>query len=177
MKPITGREIALSGITASLAVIAVVLSFFVPPLSLSFFALAAVALTLPMMADSVRGSILAYVASAGLSFAFIPWISAMPYVLMFGPYPILDYYLRKYLKRRVFILPIEILYANLSFVACYFAMGLTPNEFAFLNSLPVWARFVLIFVGLTAVFVIFHFAFNSLYDSLSKRLSKVLKKR
>lgn len=176
MKKITGREIALSGITAAFAVIAVVLSYYVQVLSLSFLALASVVLTLPMMADSARGSVLAYLASAGLSFIFMSYIGALPYVMIFGPYPILDYYLRKYLKKRVIILPIEIAFANLSFLGCYFAIGLTRADFPFLDFMPVWAQYASIFLGLTAIFVLFHFAFTSLYDTLSRRLKKVLKK-
>ena len=176
MKKITAREIALSGVTAGLAVVAVVLSHFMGVMTLTFLAVASVILTLPMMADSLRGAVLAYVAAAGLSFLFVGYISAMPFVLLFGPYPILDYILRKYLKKRVFVLPIEIAFANLSFVACYFAIGLTLEDFPILDTLPDWGKYVVIFVGLTFVFIVFHFAFTALYDVLQKRLAKVLKK-
>ena len=177
MKKITVREIALSGITASFAVIAVVLSYYVEVMSLTFLALASVVLTLPLMADSVRGSVLAYAAASGLSFIFVSYFAAMPFILMFGPYPILDYFLRKYLKKKVIVIPIEIAFANLSFLACYFAIGLTLDEFAFLKSLPVPLQYFLIFLGLTFIFVVFHFGFTTLYDTLEKRLSKVLKKK
>ncbi len=175
MKKITGREIALSGITAAFAVIAVVLSYYLNVLSVTFLAVASVVLTLPMMAGSARGSILAYAAAAGLSFIFVSYIAALPFVIIFGPYPILDYFLRKYLKKRVIVLPIEIAFANLSFLGCYFAIGLSRADFPFLENLPVWQQYFCIFLGLTIVFVIFHFAFTSLYDTLNRRLSKVLK--
>lgn len=176
MKKITGKEIALSGITAAFAVIAVVLSYFVEVMSLTFLAIGSVVLTLPMMADSPRGSVLAYVASSLISFFIVTYIGALPFILIFGPYPILDYYLWKYLKKRVIVLPIEIVFANLSFLACYFAIGLTREDFQILSALPVWAQYTCIFLGLTFVFVLFHFAFVSLYNSLNKRLAKVLKK-
>lgn len=176
MKKITAREVALSGMTAALAVIAVVLSHFVGVMTLTFLAIASFVLTLPMMADSARGSVLAYVAAAGLTFLFPGYIGAMPFVIIFGPYPILDYYLRKYLKKRIFILPIEIAFADLSFLACFYAIGLTLADFPIVDSLPDWGKWTVIFTVLTAVFVVFHFAFTSLYDLVSKRLSKVLKK-
>ena len=177
MKKITAREIALSGITAALAVGAVVLSYFVGVLTLTFLAVASVVLTLPMMAGSLRGSIFAYVVASGLSFVFVGYVGVMPFVLIFGLYPIVDYLLRKYLKKRLYVLPLEIVFANLSFVATYFAIGLTIDDFPIVNSLPVWGKFAVIFVLLTAVFIIFHFAFTALYDLLEKRLAPVLKKK
>jgi len=162
--------------TAGLAVVAVVLSHFVGVMTLTFLAVASVVLTLPMMADSIRGAVLAYVAAAGLSFLFVGYISAMPFVLIFGPYPILDRLLRKYLKKRAIVLPIEIAFADLSFLACYYAIGLTLSDFPIVDTLPNYAKWLVIFGVLTAVFVVFHFAFTSLYDLLEKRLSKVLKK-
>ena len=163
--------------TAALTVIAVVLSHFVGVMTLSFLALASVVLTLPMMAGSARGSILAYVAAAGLCFLFVGYVSVMPFVLVFGPYPILDYYLRKYLKKRVIVLPIEIAFANLSFLACFFAIGLTLSDFPIVDTLPAWGKWTVIFVFLTVVFVVFHFAFTALYDLLERRLARVLKKQ
>ena len=177
MKKITAREIALSGITAALAVGAVVLSYFVGVLTLTFLAVASVVLTLPMMAGSLRGSIFAYVVASGLSFVFVGYVGVMPFVLIFGLYPIVDYLLRKYLKKRLYVLPLEIVFANLSFVATYFAIGLTIDDFPIVDSLPVWGKFTVVFVLLTAVFIIFHFAFTALYDLLEKRLAPVLKKK
>ena len=175
MKKITAREIALSGITAALTVIAVVLSHYVSVLTLTFLALSSVILTLPMMGGSLRGSVLAYLVAAGLSFLFVGYISLMPFLLMFGLYPIVDYLLRKYLKKRVFVLLAEIVFANASFVAVYFAIGLTLEDFPIVNSFPTWAKILCIFGLLSVVFVIFHFAFTTLYDALSERLGKVLK--
>ena len=177
MKKITAREIALSGITAALAVGAVVLSYFVGVLTLTFLAVASVVLTLPMMAGSLRGSIFAYVVASGLSFVFVGYVGVMPFVLIFGLDPIVDYLLRKYLKKRLYVLPLEIVFANLSFVATYFAIGLTIDDFPIVDSLPVWGKFTVVFVLLTAVFIIFHFAFTALYDLLEKRLAPVLKKK
>ena len=129
------------------------------------------------MADSLRGTILAYVAASGLGFLFVGYIAVMPFVLMFGLYPIVDYLLRKYLVKRVIVLPIEIVFANASFIACYFAIGLTLEDFPIVDSLPIWGKFAVIFAVLTAVFVVFHFAFTMLYDLLKVRLEKIVKKQ
>ena len=162
--------------TAALAVIAVVLSHFVGVMTLTFLALASVALTLPMMGGSFRGAVLAYVASAGISFLIVGYISLMPFVILFGPYPLLDYLLRKYLKKRFIVLPIEIAFADLGFLACYYAIGLTLSDFPIVDSLSTAGKWAVIFLLLTAVFVVFHFAFTALYDMLERRLSRVLKK-
>ena len=176
MRKITGKEIALSGITAAFAVIAVVLSRYVDVLSLTFLALASVVLTLPLMMDSLRGSILAYVAAAGLSFVFVGYVNVMPFVLIFGPYPILDYILWKYLKKRVFVLPIEVAFADLSFLATFYAIKLTLDDFPIIDSLPTWGKYLVIYVGLSALFVLFHFAFTALCSVMKKRLSPILRK-
>lgn len=177
MEKISGKEIALSGITAAFAVITVVLSHFVSVLTLTFLALSSVVLTLPMMVDSLRGSVFAYVAAAGLSFLFVGYVAAMPFILIFGLYPILDHILWKYLKKRVFVLPIEVLFANLSFLATFYAIGLTLGDFPIVDTLPDWGKYLVIYVGVTVAFVIFHFAFTLLYDLLKKRLAPVLKKK
>ena len=163
--------------TAALAIIAVVLSHFVGVMTLTFLAVSSVVLTLPMMGGSFRGAVLAYVAAAGLSFLFVGYIAVMPFVIIFGPYPLLGYLLRKYLKKRLFVLPIEIVFANGAFLACYFAIGLTLADFPLVDTLPAAGKWAVILVLLTAVFVVFHFAFTTLYDLLEKRLSRVFKNR
>ena len=168
-KRITSKEIALSGIAAAFAVIAVVLSYYVTVLTLAFYALASVALTLPLLADSGRGCVLAYAASVGLSFLFVGYIFVMPYVIMFGPYTILFYFLRKYLKKIYFCLPIKVAFANLSFLATYHAVGLTLADFPIVDTLPNWGKFVVIYVVLSVAFVVFDFAFAALFDLLSQR--------
>lgn len=177
MEKITGKEIALSGITAALAVIAVVLSHFVGVLTLTFLALSSVALTLPMMMESLRGSVLAYVAAAGLSFLFVGYVAVMPFVLLFGLYPILDYILWKYLKKRLFVLPIEVAFCCLAFLATFYAIGLTLGDFPIVDTLPDWGKYAVIYVGVAVASVIFHFAFTLLFEVLKKRLAPVLKKK
>jgi len=175
MKRITSKEIALSGISAAFAVIAVVLSYYVTMLTLAFYALASVALTLPLLGESGRGTVLAYVASVGLCFLFVGYIAVMPYVIMFGPYTILFYYLRKYLKKWYFCLPIKVAFANLSFLATFYAVGLTLEDFPIVETLPVWSKYVVIYLVLTAAFVVFDTAFDRLYGMLSERFGSKLR--
>jgi len=175
MKRITSKEIALSGISAAFAVIAVVLSYYVTVLTLAFYALASVALMLPLLAESGRGAVLAYVASAGLGFLFVGYVAAMPYIIMFGPYTILFYYLRKYLKKRYFCLPIKVAFANLSFLAVFYAIGLTLADFPIVDSLSTSAKYVVIYVVLSAAFIVFDVAFDRLYEMLFKRFGGKLR--
>ena len=169
MKRITSKEIALSGISAAFAVIAVVLSYYVTVMTVAFYALASVALMLPLLGDSGRGTILAYVASVGLGFLFVGYIAVMPYVIMFGPYVILFYYLRKYLKKIYFCLPIKVAFADLSFLATFYAVGLTLADFPIVDALPDWGKYVLIYVVLSVAFIVFDTAYGRLYDFLSER--------
>ena len=177
MERISAKEIAISGVTAALAVIAVVLAHFVEPATVAFYALSSVALTLPLIAGSGRGAILAYAASAALSFLFVGYLSFLPFALMFGPYPILFYYMRKYLKKTILCLPIEALFANASFFGCFFLMSLTLEDFPILDSLPNYGKYLVLAVGLTAVFIVFDFAFASLYRTLERRFGKALASR
>ncbi len=176
MKRITAKEIALSGVTAALAVISVVLSYYVDVMTLVFYALSSVCLSLPLIAGSGRGAVLSYVAAGGLSFLFVGYLGFIPFALMFGPYPILFYYLKKYLKKPLFCLPIKIAFANWAFFASFFAMSLTLDDFPILSSLPDWGKYLVLAVGLTLVFVLFDFAFSGLYATLEKRFGKILGK-
>ena len=171
MKKITAKEIALSGMAAALAVISVVLSLYIEPATLVFYGLASVALTLPLFAGSGRGSILAYVASAALSFLLVGYLHFLPYALMFGPYTILFYYVRKYLKKRLFYLPIEIAFANGSFFACFFLSSLTFADFPILDRFPTYAKFLFLALGLTLLFLLFDYAFEKLYRMLEYRFA------
>ena len=177
MKKIAAKEVALSGVTAALAVIAVVLSYYIAPATLAFYAIASVCLSLPLIAGSGRGSILAYVASAALSFLFVGYVHFLPYVLMFGPYPILFYYLRKYLKKTYFCLPIKIVFANGSFFACFFLTSLTLEDFPILDALPTYAKYLVLALGLTLAFVVFDFGFTALFQTLEARFGKLLAPR
>ena len=174
MKRITAKEVALSGVTAALAVIAVVLSYYVEPATVAFYAISSVCLSLPLFAGSGRGAVLAYVASAALSFLFVGYFHFLPYALMFGPYPILFYYLRKYLKKTMICLPIKIAFAVGSFFACFFLMSLTLEDFPILDSLSDGAKYALLTFGLVLVFIVFDFAFAGLFQTLEKRFGKVL---
>lgn len=169
MKKITSKEIALSGIAAAFAVIAVVLSYYVSVLTLAFYALASVALMLPLLAESGRGCVLAYLASAGLSFLFVGYIHVLPYLMMFGPYTILFYYLRKYLKKPYFCIPIKVAFADLSFLAVFYATGLTLADFPIVETLPKAGQYAVIYVVLSAAFIVFDLAFERLYAMLLER--------
>ncbi|MCR4726237.1 MAG: hypothetical protein K5753_03355 [Clostridia bacterium] len=177
MKKISAKEVAISGVTAALAVIAVVLAHFVEPATVAFYALSSVALSLPLIAGSGRGAILSYVASAALSFLFVGYLSFLPFALMFGPYPILFYYLRKYLKKSILCLPIEVVFANASFFGCFFLMSLTLEDFPILDALPNYGKYLVLAFGLTLVFILFDFAYAGLYRMLERRFGNALASR
>ena len=87
MKRFSSKKIALAGISSAIALIAVILSFYIPNLSLSFNLLASVGIMLPLTQKYYREAILAYVAVCALGGIFAN-IHILPFVLVGGAYTI-----------------------------------------------------------------------------------------
>lgn len=82
--------IALSGISCALALICVVGSIFVEFMNLTFAVLAAIFVSMPLTQKSWVGGILSYISTSIFAF-LIGNINALPFILFFGAYAIIQW--------------------------------------------------------------------------------------
>jgi hypothetical protein len=98
------KKIALSGISAALGSILLILARIAPTGKLSLFALSSLALALPLSKKIYGYAALTVLATAAIAFLFGGVTYFVPYILGFGPHPIVNALLEKYSGRRAFII-------------------------------------------------------------------------
>ncbi|MCQ2545089.1 MAG: hypothetical protein MJ144_01490 [Clostridia bacterium] len=89
-------KIAMGGICLALAVIFIFGATIVPGVELTLFAISSLFTAIMILETSVGGSALVFAGASLLGFILIPnKLALIPYVAMFGYYPILKYYIEK----------------------------------------------------------------------------------
>ncbi|MDE6550288.1 MAG: hypothetical protein K2M44_02140 [Clostridia bacterium] len=132
MKRSHSYEIALSAISAAMAVAFIVAQAYVPIMTIAINVMAAMAVNLPFTKDMWKGGVLAYVAASGLGFLIVN-IKALPFIMLFGAYSVLMWLLdfkfyqsaklNKIIKIAIIAL-IKIGFYLLMFWACYVLMDI-----------------------------------------------------
>ena len=178
MRKITAREVALSGISAALAIIFIVGAIYIPVATAFFYLLSALSISLPLIKRQLISSILAYVAAALLAF-FVGHIKLLPFVFFYGLYAIitwiLDFYLyekmtfNKWLKIVIIVL-LKTIYFALVFFGLYTLMGLTLTDFEVLNI--TWSMPLLI----ACAYIVF-ILYDIIYREIFKLMQRVISKR
>lgn len=175
MKKLTGKEIALSGVSAALAIVFILGAVYVPNLTLSFYVFSAIAISLPLLKNLIISSILSYVVASIVAFLLVS-INAMPFILFFGLYAIISwlldfkFYKLEYIPKGVrigLIIFQKIIYFVMVFFGCYFLMELTVADFKLFDttlSLPV--LMLIAFV----VFVLYDFLYREAFKMVKRRL-------
>ena len=134
MKRISSKKIALAGVSSAISLIAVILSFYIPNMSLSLNVLAAVGIALPLTQKYYREAILAYVAVCALGGIFAN-IHILPFVLIGGAYTILTIFMddKKDKIKWYFAYPIKLVYACFVFFVLYYLTNIFIVNFEALN--------------------------------------------
>ncbi|MBR1867902.1 MAG: hypothetical protein IJ800_04915 [Clostridia bacterium] len=164
--------IALSAVSAALATVFLVVGIFVPMFDYSCIFIASVCMMIPLTKKSVRGGILAFVASALLTLLFSSgrWEVVVTYALFFGLHPTANFIFREKKLNKIIAFLIKEVWFIASLLVVYF---LFESFFAFETE---WARayaLPIIIVGGGLLFVVYDFAmirFQKLLDIAVKRL-------
>lgn len=168
-------EITLSGVSAALTIICIVLSYYLPVMTLTFHALSGIMLMLPLVIKSGRGAILTYIASIILGFLFTNILAILPFAFIFGSGTLVMYFCSKYLNKKwFFIIPVKIIFINLglfgiykligfgAFAAAFNRIGINPNYF--------WAALIA-----TPVYIIYDYLLQNLFKYIRQRMRKIFK--
>ena len=172
MKKRYSYEIALSAVAAAIAILAVVAQAYVDALTIAFNVTAALAIQLPLTKGLWKGSLMAFVVTAIVSFLIVN-IQALPFVMLFGSYAVLSWALDfKFYKieklpkafKIIFIALVKIGYYALMFWGCWQAMNLL-----FVNTINIFGeKYDLTFYAIWGIC----FAVFCLYDPFMRWVFK-----
>ncbi|MBE6063606.1 MAG: hypothetical protein E7207_08690 [Clostridium butyricum] len=158
------KHIAESGILTALTLIVLYAASIIPVSKLTVLTIASCIVPIGLIRTSVKNSILIYAASSILSLFLIPINTALSYILFFGIYGLIKYYIEK-IKN----LPLEILLKlicfNILFSIIYF---IAKNIIVLQSSFPILliifiAQFLFLLYDYTLSVVI-----NYFYEEIHK---------
>ena len=167
---ISSKKIAFTGILVALTVITLFLATILPTNRVSLYALSSFFISIVIMEYGVRTGWMFYTASSLLAFFIVQnKLRLVPYVIFFGVYGIIKYYIEKI--NNLFIeLLLKILYFNVSlFVSFYLAKEVFFEgvEIKF----PLWV----IVIVLEVVFVLYDYVYTLFIQYYGQKLKKILK--
>ena len=178
MKKLTGKDVALSGISAALAIIFVIGAIYISFATLPLYILGALAISLPLIKKNIISAILSYVVASLVAF-FVGNIRMLPFIMFYGLYAIIEWLLDFYLYEKIDMnkwikiainVVIKIGYFALVFWGLYALMNLTLADFSVLDI--EWTMPLLVFTCLV-LFALY----DLLYREVFKLMQKLLEKR
>ncbi len=168
-------EIALAGIGTALTVICIVLSYYIPVMTLTLYALSGISLMLPLLKNRMRGGLLCYAASGALGLLLTNYIAIIPFVFLFGSGILIMYACIRYLPKKWFLsIPIKIVTANLGLFGIYKIIGLESviGIFEWTGISPKYIWIALIF---TPLYIAYDYLMQRVFRYFSARFNKRFK--
>ena len=168
-------RVALAGISAAVALIMVWLGVVVRFSTIAFFIAASVALMVPLSQKYYLSSVLAYVVSAGLSFAVAGDVfSVMGYVVYFGPMAIISGIMLNHSDKinRWVQLIVKIVYINGALALLYFVCHNIVLDSSIVDKVQYW----MIALFGTIILVALDYALQFIYKRIAILVGKALRK-
>ncbi|MBS5884683.1 MAG: hypothetical protein E6300_10370 [Clostridium sp.] len=157
------KEITLSAILVALTNIILYLNFLLPISTISILTLASLLIPIALIKGSIKSAFLVYIASSIIGFFILPINIILLYILFFGIYGIVKYYIEKLNK----------LYLEIFFKMIFFNISLFISIFIFksfiaieITKLPLW----LLWIIAQPVFLIFDYALTLLISFYMQRI-------
>ncbi len=166
--------VALAGIVSAISLLFVWLGVVSGFATLSCFAIAGIALMVPISKKFYISSIFAYAVSAGLSFLIVgDIVGVIGYIVYFGPMSILSAILIEKKVKLYFAIPLKVLLINAILAGLYFGLGTLVVSSAVLYEL----HYALIALIGTIVLIAIDFVLQGVYKFIIPRVSRVLRGR
>lgn len=168
-------RVALAGISAAVALLMVWLGVVVRFSTIAFFIAASVALMVPLSQKYYLSSVLAYVVSAGLSFAVAGDVfSVMGYVVYFGPMAIISGIMLNHSDKinRWVQLIVKIVYINGALALLYFVCHNIVLNSSIVDKVQYW----MIALFGTIILVALDYALQFIYKRIAVLVGKALRK-
>ena len=165
------KVIALSAVSAAVALLLLIAGAFFEILDLSCLFFASLAIMLPLTKDSRAGAFLAYLASAILGFVLtgMRLQIIIPYVLFFGLHPIVNDFLQKKNVNRVLGTVLKtVWFVGVLFIVYYFtSFFVVENEIVKQYIVPI------LIVGGALFFLLYDLAMIRMQKSLNIIISRL----
>ena len=168
-------RVALAGISAAVALLMVWLGVVVRFSTIAFFIAASVAFMVPLSQKYYLSSVLAYVVSAGLSFAVAGDVfSVMGYVVYFGPMAIISGIMLNHSDKinRWVQLIVKIVYINGALALLYFVCHNIVLDSSIVDKVQYW----MIALFGTIILVALDYALQFIYKRIAILVGKALRK-
>jgi hypothetical protein len=164
------KKVALGGILAALAVICLFFAATLPTARLSLYALSSFFVSVVILEAGVKAGWLFYAATVIVSIIVIPdKIGVFPYVIFFGLYGIVKYYIEKLGK----LIP-EYIIKFAYFNACFFAAVFFLKEL-FMVEVAVKLPWGVIIAAFEIIFFIYDWVYTMFIDYYRNKIKTILK--
>lgn len=169
-KTFVAKKIALNGILGALAVISLLFATILPTNRLALYALSSFFISVSIIESGIGAGWLFYAATSLLAVVTVPdKIGIIPYVIFFGVYGIVKYYIEK-INKIIVEYFLKIAYFNLCLIiAVYFIKQLFFNNISL--KLPWW----LIIVALELVFIVYDLVYTMFVAYYRDKLKKIFR--
>lgn len=151
------RIVALGGIFSAICIISLYIAVYMPTNRLFFYSLSSIFVSFIIMESGVKGGWLFYIATSSLSMLLIPnKISLIPYLIFFGIYGIIKYYIESMNK-----LLIEIILKGIFFLTSEVAIYILYTKvfgMVISSKIPVYWVF--------GVFVLIFYVYDYVYTKI-----------
>lgn len=149
------KKIALNGILGALAVICLFLATVMPTNRLSFYALSSFFIAVSIIESGIRAGWIFYAATSLLALIIVPdKLGIVPYVIFFGLYGLVKYYIEK-LDKIIAEYILKFVYFNICLVTALMTISrLFGYELSL--KLPWW----LLILALEAIFIIYDIVYT-----------------
>ncbi|MEN6315366.1 MAG: hypothetical protein ABFD25_14115 [Clostridiaceae bacterium] len=167
---LNSKKIALNGILGALAVVSLLLAAIIPTNTLSFYALSSFFISVVIVENGIRAGWLFFAATSLLSLIVVPEkLALVPYVVFFGIYGIVKYYIEKLNK-----LALEYVLKFIYFNICAGIAVVTVRQLfntALVSRLPWW----LLVIALEVVFFVYDYVYTLFIGYYRDKLRSRLK--
>ncbi|WP_270600686.1 hypothetical protein [Clostridium baratii] len=108
------KNIALGGILVALTIITLYLSLLIPINTFAIFTISSIFPAIAIMRSDVKLGVFVYLASSVIGFFIIPFDKILPFILYFGVYGIVKFFIEK-LKNMPVEIILKLLFSNVMF--------------------------------------------------------------
>ncbi|VYU00959.1 hypothetical protein [Clostridium tertium] len=159
------RELTVSAALTALTIVILYLNLLLPISTISILTLASALIPVALIRGSIKSSILVYISSSIIGFFILPINIVLLYILFFGFYGIVKYFIEKINKLPVEII-LKLIFFNIVLVLSIFVF----NSFVAIEitKLPIG----LLFVVAQPVFLVYDYALSLLISFYLDRIHK-----
>ena len=157
------KEITLSAVLTALTIVILYLNLILPISTISILTLASLLIPVALIRGSMKSAIFVYIASSIIGFFILPINIIILYILFFGIYGIVKFYIEKINKLPLEIF-IKIIFFNIILFLSFFVFkSFIPVE---ITKLPIWLFLIIAQI----VFLVFDYALTLLISFYLQRI-------